>query len=38
MIPILIILEIIFPSLSLIASEDMDHKGSLYTVGVIGNQ
>jgi heme/copper-type cytochrome/quinol oxidase subunit 2 len=38
MIPILIILEIIFPSLSLIASEDMEHKGSLYTVGVIGNQ
>jgi heme/copper-type cytochrome/quinol oxidase subunit 2 len=37
-IPILIIIEIIFPSLSLIASEDIDHKGNLYTVGVIGNQ
>lgn len=38
MIPILIILEMIFPSLSLIADDEIDHKGSLYTVGVIGNQ
>jgi heme/copper-type cytochrome/quinol oxidase subunit 2 len=37
-IPILIILEMIFPSLSLIADDEIDHKGSLYTVGVIGNQ
>jgi hypothetical protein len=28
----------IFPSLSLIADDEIDHKGSLYTVGVIGNQ
>jgi len=38
LIPILIILEMIFPSLSLIADDEIDHKGSLYTVGVIGNQ
>ena len=38
MIPILIILEMIFPSLSLVADDEVDHKGSLYTVGVIGNQ
>jgi heme/copper-type cytochrome/quinol oxidase subunit 2 len=37
-IPILIVLEMIFPSLSLIADDEIDHKGSLYTVGVIGNQ
>jgi len=37
-IPILIILEMVFPSLSLIANEDIDYKGNLYTVGVIGNQ
>jgi hypothetical protein len=28
----------IFPSLSLVADEEVDYKGSLYTVGVIGNQ
>jgi hypothetical protein len=28
----------IFPSLSLIADDEIDHKGSIYTVGVIGNQ
>jgi len=38
MIPILIILEMIFPSLSLVADDEIDNKGSLYTVGVIGNQ
>jgi hypothetical protein len=28
----------ILPSLSLIADDEIDHKGSLYTVGVLGNQ
>jgi len=28
----------IFPSLSLIADDDIDQKGSIYTVGIIGNQ
>jgi len=28
----------IFPSLSLVADDEIDNKGSLYTVGVIGNQ
>jgi hypothetical protein len=28
----------IFPSLSLIADDEIDNKGSIYTVGVIGNQ
>jgi len=37
-IPIFFILEMIFPSLSLIADDEIDHKGSIYTVGVIGNQ
>jgi len=37
-VPIFFILEIIFPSLSLIADDEIDHKGSIYTVGVIGNQ
>jgi len=31
-------LEMIFPSLSLIADDEVDHKGSIYTIGVIGNQ
>lgn len=38
LIPILVILEMILPSLSLIADDEIDHKGSLYTVGVLGNQ
>jgi hypothetical protein len=38
LVPILIILEMILPSLSLIADDEIDHKGSLYTVGVLGNQ
>lgn len=37
-IPIIFILEMIFPSLSLIADDEIDNKGSIYTVGVIGNQ
>lgn len=37
-IPIIFILEMIFPSLSLIADDEIDSKGSLYTIGVIGNQ
>jgi heme/copper-type cytochrome/quinol oxidase subunit 2 len=37
-IPIFFVLEMIFPSLSLIADDEIDHKGSIYTVGVIGNQ
>jgi len=37
-IPILIILELIFPSLSLIADDEISNKASLYTVNVIGNQ
>jgi len=32
------ILMIVFPSLSLIAEEEINKKSSLYTVGVIGNQ
>lgn len=38
LIPIVFILEMIFPSLSLIADDEIDNKGSIYTVGVIGNQ
>jgi heme/copper-type cytochrome/quinol oxidase subunit 2 len=38
LIPIIFILEMIFPSLALIADDEIDHKGSIYTVGVIGNQ
>lgn len=37
-IPIFIILELIFPSLSLIADDEISNKASLYTVNVIGNQ
>jgi heme/copper-type cytochrome/quinol oxidase subunit 2 len=37
-IPIFIILELIFPSLSLIADDEISNKASLYTVHVIGNQ
>lgn len=37
-IPIFIILELIFPSLSLIADDEVSNKASLYTVNVIGNQ
>ena len=37
-IPIFIILELIFPSLSLIADDEINNKASLYTVNVIGNQ
>jgi len=37
-IPIIFIVEMIFPSLALIADDEIDHKGSIYTVGVIGNQ
>lgn len=37
-IPILFILEMIFPSLSLIADDEIDHKGSIYTISIIGNQ
>jgi hypothetical protein len=37
-IPIVIILELIFPSLSLIADDEISNKASLYTVNVIGNQ
>jgi heme/copper-type cytochrome/quinol oxidase subunit 2 len=37
-VPILCILEMIFPSLSLVADDEIDNKGTLYTVGVIGNQ
>lgn len=38
LIPIFIILEMIVPSLSLISEDSVDYKGSLYTVGVLGNQ
>lgn len=38
LIPIFIILEMILPSLSLIADDEVDQKSSLYTVGVLGNQ
>ena len=37
-IPIIIILELIFPSLSLIADDEISSKASLHTVNVIGNQ
>jgi heme/copper-type cytochrome/quinol oxidase subunit 2 len=37
-IPIFIILELIFPSLSLIADDEISNKASLNTVNVIGNQ
>ncbi len=37
-IPIFFILEMIFPSLSLLADDEIDHNGSIYTVSVIGNQ
>lgn len=37
-IPILFILEMIFPSLSLIADDEINTKGTFYTIGVIGNQ
>jgi heme/copper-type cytochrome/quinol oxidase subunit 2 len=37
-IPIFIILELIFPSLSLIADDEVSNKASLHTVNVIGNQ
>ena len=37
-IPIIIILELIFPSLSLIADDEISNKASLHTVNVIGNQ
>jgi heme/copper-type cytochrome/quinol oxidase subunit 2 len=37
-IPIFIILELIFPSLSLIADDEISNKASLHTVHVIGNQ
>lgn len=37
-IPIMIILELIFPSLSLIADDEVSSKASLHTVNVIGNQ
>ena len=37
-IPIFIVLELIFPSLSLIADDEISNKASLHTVNVIGNQ
>ena len=37
-IPIFIVLELIFPSLSLIADDEISNKATLYTVSVIGNQ
>jgi heme/copper-type cytochrome/quinol oxidase subunit 2 len=37
-IPIVIILELIFPSLSLIADDEISNKASLHTVNVNGNQ
>lgn len=37
-IPIFIVLELIFPSLSLIADDEISNKASLHTVSVIGNQ
>ena len=37
-IPIVIILELIFPSLSLIADDEISNKASIHTVNVIGNQ
>lgn len=37
-IPIFIVLELIFPSLSLIADDEISNKASLNTVNVIGNQ
>lgn len=37
-IPIIIVLELIFPSLSLIADDEISNKASLHTVSVIGNQ
>jgi len=37
-IPIFIVLELIFPSLSLIADDEVSNKASLHTVSVIGNQ
>jgi len=37
-IPIFIILELIFPSLSLIADDEISNKASLHTVNIIGNQ
>jgi heme/copper-type cytochrome/quinol oxidase subunit 2 len=37
-IPIFIVLELIFPSLSLIADDEIGNKASLHTVSVIGNQ
>lgn len=36
--PILIILELIFPSLSLASSDEIDLDSSLYSVSVLGNQ
>ena len=37
-IPIIIILELIFPSLSLIADDEISSKASIHAVNVIGNQ
>lgn len=37
-VPIVIILELIFPSLSLIADDEISNKASIHTVNVIGNQ
>jgi len=37
-IPIIIIAELVFPSLSLIADDEISNKASLYAVNAIGNQ